>query len=112
MPKYTEDTFKDSKWTVFHAAAMGGKPTTPYHYIMIQAPRGVAEDVLRHGFDVNPNGVQCDHCGDDFNIHEDVENPSDFFGLSSNSSFFVCRADSIPYYLMGMWTQKWERIGI
>lgn len=106
QPHYTEETFKGCPWTMFFETTSGSKRLTPYNHILIQAPRGVAEDVLRNGFDVDPHGTNRD--GDDYSVTEDMKDISWLFNLASNNSIFICRYDSVPYYSRGFWkVPKW-----
>src|SRR3990172_240270 len=110
MANYTENTFKNSKWTLFHQGAAGGKKLTPYDFIAVQAPRGVAEDVVRKAFGVDPNYVHCQHCGTDYNVSES-EDLNWLWNFSSHVSLMVIRHDAIPYFAKGIWNMpKWEEI--
>lgn len=99
---HTEYTFKDSKWTVFHTGYAGGAGLSPFTYIAIQAPTGVAVDIMsKHG--LNPFYQHCEHCGDDFVVHEQVEEPWVMLSWNSHASMMCYRYDTVPYLDAKLW---------
>lgn len=105
---YSESTFKHYKWTVFSQGAAGGKTLAPWDYIAIQAPRGVAEDIMRKNH-LDPHEMHCFHCGEDWSISEDVEKPWEFLSWSSHSSMLTIRHDCIGYLDVGYWKIDLEK---
>lgn len=105
--QYGEETFKNSNWTMFQQGSAGGKRLSPWDHIIIQAPLGVACDVMRNGFELDPYGVHCAHCGEDFSIYEDMERSPDFlFQYPGHHSIFIVCGDAVPYYASGNWKVK------
>lgn len=100
MVKYTEETFAGSNWTHFHEVSCR-KRLTPFTHILVQAPRGVAEDVLRAFFGVDPNGSHCEEHGKDYGIYEDCTEPA--YLLKQHGSIYIISADAIPYVIAGIW---------
>lgn len=98
---YTENTFKNSKWTVFFHT--GCHEVLPYNYMAFQCPRGVAEDILR-SWGLDPDEILCrEHESRRFSVSEDADGPTDMAVLSSTSTWAVYRYDSIPYLHSGVW---------
>lgn len=100
---YAENTFKGSKWTVFGQGACGGRPKSPFAKIAFQCPRGVAEDIMRKG-GLDPNYETCHHCGVDWNVYEDVEDPAVFISHNiGHTSILVFGYSCIGYLDARVW---------
>jgi len=102
-----ETTYAKSKFTVYQQGAAGGASLTPFDFIAIQAPRGVADDVMRIWFGVEPGKESCGHCGPDFSVYEDTD--AEFINGSTRTTSTI-RADALPYILNGVWKPKRWRL--
>lgn len=104
---YTEQTFKDSTFTVYQETACHG-PLTPYNYIFIQAPRGVADDIMRKNV-CDPNELTCEeHESTAYSVSEDctlADYASMFDGKSAPGMItaLIMRYDYVAYYANGTW---------
>ena len=98
-PRVGEETFKGSKWTIFQDGRCHRH--SPYTHIVVQAPTGVACDVLRNGFGVDPYEVTCEEHQSTISIHENAEWPEWLF--RQRGAVFIVTHDAVGYYANGLW---------
>lgn len=117
-PNLKEETFKDSKFTVFTEPACHG-PHLPWNKILVQAPRGVAEDLMRNWFGVNLSEVTCDEHGSTWDVDENVDILDPLWakwfwtsGGSGEGSFYVVGYGHVTYMVNNIWendrVKKWK----
>lgn len=109
MVKYTEDTFKNSKWTSFHQLLCHGQKI-PYEFVYIQAPTGVAKDIFKKVFNLDPDATYCHQHEDGFMLGENTEPMEWLFNASNTVTMCIIRHDSIPYIMGDIWKYpQWRK---
>lgn len=103
---YTEDTFKGSTWTVFHQMAPRREMKLVYDFVAVQAPRGVAEDLMRKAFEVDVSARSIyEEVGDLWGIHEDCKDIQWVLALHFVSVKVIAH-DYVPYLISGVFKPK------